>query len=567
MRHLLLAALLLPTVALAVPGELTHQGRLMDSTGLPLDGDLDVTVSVFDTETGGTAAWTQSWTAVPFDNGYFSLTLTGVDDTVFDGNKLWLELSVDGNTAGARQPIVSVPYALRTDTATNVVGGIADVGEIRISGTTVIDSAGTIDGSLVTGTLDPASLPAHSHDGADLISGTVDIARLPVGASATDVAAGDHLHGFTEVTGVVDISQLPVGSSAADVAAGDHLHSFTDLTDVAAIGQLPVGTTGSDVAAGDHSHTAADVGALPDTGGTLGGDLGVSGTVSIGGSPGTCNAAAAGTLALNGTRMQLCDGTAWATLSVAPNGASPTTAGASCAQLLADNPGSPDGIYWLGVGAPYEAYCDMANGGWTLVLKTAAGDNTFLYGSAIWTTTAVANETSLDTSAANAKLEAFNSVPFTEIQGCTTATGSLLCLVHDFAASGGGPYGSALDLFSGPEISVFGADPSGQAVAATAYRDEFYTVFGPTGMRDCLPKDLGFNINANGNNRARWGFANNIPSQTCQVTAAADADGAIGWGLQGQDAGATGAGWTNYFVNDTANGGQEGSFDSWLWVR
>src|SRR4051794_11428603 len=72
----------------AVPGTLTHQGRLYDSSDKPIEGTLAVVVSVYADATTTTKLWTETH-QVTFDGGYFSVALGSVtpfDDTVFDGS-------------------------------------------------------------------------------------------------------------------------------------------------------------------------------------------------------------------------------------------------------------------------------------------------------------------------------------------------------------------------------------------------------------------------------------------------------------------------------------------------
>lgn len=297
------------------------------------------------------------------------------------------------------------------------------------------------------------------------------------------------------------------------------------------------------------------------------GVLTVTGTAQITGGPGSCDAATVGTFAWHLGAAVVCDGSRWMRLSSTPvaDGTGAASAGKSCRQIREDFPDlNVDGVYWLeGADGPLLAYCDMTGGGWALILKTAAGDDTFQYDSPHWENDAsVLNEGSLDPSPGSAKLHAFNQLPFTELRGCVD-NGGLRCMEHAFSST----QVRAVALFGGPMNALFGADPNAHAAEATAYRDRFYDLFEPSPVQDCLPKDLGFNVVAVENNRARWGFFLNVPGQGCQVLAGSDADGAIGWGISGQDAGATGAGFTNYFVNNTPNGGLEQSFDSWLWVR
>jgi hypothetical protein len=64
----------------------------------------------------------------------------------------------------------------------------------------------------------------------------------------------------------------------------------------------------------------------------------------------------------------------------------------SCKSLLAANPALPSGLYTLTGDATYQTYCDMttAGGGWTLVMKLAAGD--FCNDSLNWTNGQPLNE-------------------------------------------------------------------------------------------------------------------------------------------------------------------------------
>lgn len=96
---------------------------------------------------------------------------------------------------------------------------------------------------------------AHTHSASDVTSGTIAYARLPVGTTASTVAAGDdprmsdartplvHVHSANDVTsGTLAYARLPVGTTASTVAAGDdprmsdartpliHTHDAADIT-------------------------------------------------------------------------------------------------------------------------------------------------------------------------------------------------------------------------------------------------------------------------------------------------------------------------------------------------
>jgi hypothetical protein len=308
-----LFALTLSTAAFAVPMQLTHQGRVDDASGVPLEGVHSVTVSLYADAAGGSPLWTGAMDAT-FTAGSYALIL-GSDSgnplppSAFDGSLRYLTLAVDGAPEMApRLPITSVPYAVRAghaELATDVQGGVADVSELRINGTTVIGSDGVLSAPLsyndltdvpddrdTLGGLACASGEIAVFNGLDwacgaqapasidvnTLSGTIAITNLPVGTGASEVAAGDHTHGFGQITGQAAIGQLPTGTSSTTVALGDHGHvlaslsgdlPFSRVSGTAAIGQLPTGTTGTTVALGNHSHAfsaitgTAAIGQLP----------------------------------------------------------------------------------------------------------------------------------------------------------------------------------------------------------------------------------------------------------------------------------------------------------------
>ncbi|MBT3217829.1 MAG: hypothetical protein HN348_01950 [Proteobacteria bacterium] len=173
---LLSLALLTPvlsTPAFSAPLELHHQGRIMDATGVPYSGVHQLAVGLYDSDSGGQPLWDEDLD-INFDNGYFAVTLGAdqtnpLDDDVF-ASDLWVELAINGVLFPDRQPVASVPFAIyarSADTATNVVGGIVDVAEIRVDGNTVIDGDGNFLGTdtLLALECDSGDIPVY--DGSD----------------------------------------------------------------------------------------------------------------------------------------------------------------------------------------------------------------------------------------------------------------------------------------------------------------------------------------------------------------------------------------------------------------
>ncbi len=250
MRTILALALLLPATALAIPMQLTHQGRLFDNTGGALDGSHDVSLTLYDAPSTGTNLWSETQT-VTFDNGYYTLMLgadssNALDASTFDGDSVFLGIAIDsGPELPGRAQLVSVPYAYRAlnaDTAVNLSGGVVDATEIRINGTTVIT-----DG-------DPSLTNLGCADGDTIVYAGGTATCVPEVSPRTDA----------EIVGVIagegygldtDIQQV-----ASDVAA---LTTLGDLT-CAADGQVARWDDGNSAWICEDAMVATDVGLTGD---------------------------------------------------------------------------------------------------------------------------------------------------------------------------------------------------------------------------------------------------------------------------------------------------------------
>ena len=160
--------------------------------------------------------------------------------------------------------------------------------------------------------------------------------------------------------------------AALDFAASSHTHSATD------VGALPASTT------------ATDIGGLPTTGGTLTGNLNVSGHVKISDSSATCASATQGAMRFRNNNMEVCDGNGWYVVSLQrdPDGSSASMAATTCATLKTAYPTIASGVYWIDPdGAdtgktPVRTYCEMglSGGGWTVFARVYEENNSLKYG-------------------------------------------------------------------------------------------------------------------------------------------------------------------------------------------
>jgi hypothetical protein len=103
-----------------------YQGRLADRLGTPIDDTVSLTFALYETETGGTAVWSESHSAVPVSDGLFSVRLGQITPLSADllAENLWLEVQVDTDPPMTpREKLAAVPYAMQAGLALTVPQG------------------------------------------------------------------------------------------------------------------------------------------------------------------------------------------------------------------------------------------------------------------------------------------------------------------------------------------------------------------------------------------------------------------------------------------------------------
>jgi hypothetical protein len=143
--RLSIAAAVLPATAAAqVPPSVTHQGRLFDAEGAPVDATIDVVFAIYDDAAADAPIWSES-IAITFDSGYFSALLGAevpLDEALFDGSVRYLGIQVgDDPEMTPRAAIHSVPYAVRAQVAEDATGDIHPA-TVSVGGMVVIDDQG-----------------------------------------------------------------------------------------------------------------------------------------------------------------------------------------------------------------------------------------------------------------------------------------------------------------------------------------------------------------------------------------------------------------------------------------
>ena len=228
-----------PSVALAVPAQLTTQGRVLDSAGAPVEDTLDVTFRLMDGESGGTTLWEETQ-SVAFTSGFYSVMLGAdesgnpLEDATLDQWPLYLEVQLDGEPAMVpRMAVGSVPYARQAGVATELAPGAdIDAGSLTVDGTEVVASDGTwtgptpsVDWGDLTGTPGDFSDGDDADTLADLVCGD---GQWAVFDATTAAWACD---GFSDSTLTDADVVVAVGTDAVDLYAGSTMDGYTLLTD------------------------------------------------------------------------------------------------------------------------------------------------------------------------------------------------------------------------------------------------------------------------------------------------------------------------------------------------
>lgn len=110
-----------------VPTKIGYQGQLVDSSGAPVpNGTYAMHFAIYSTSTGSTALWGENQNVTVID-GQFDVLLgsvTPLNGSLFDGSQRWLGVQVGGDPEMTpRQPLASVPFALRGDVADASITG------------------------------------------------------------------------------------------------------------------------------------------------------------------------------------------------------------------------------------------------------------------------------------------------------------------------------------------------------------------------------------------------------------------------------------------------------------
>jgi len=149
----------LPAAAGPSTGTIAYQGRLADASGTALTGTYIIVFRLYNSATGGSPLWEESWTggnSVQVNAGLFNVllgSLTPIPQSLINGNSsLWLGIDVGTDAEMTpRVQLSSVPYAFQSQHAERANGLSAPDG--TPADAAIVDN----DGNIGIGTTNPGA--------------------------------------------------------------------------------------------------------------------------------------------------------------------------------------------------------------------------------------------------------------------------------------------------------------------------------------------------------------------------------------------------------------------------
>lgn len=192
-------ALFVPAALAAPPQTINYQGTLTNPGGAPVNGAVVMTFRLYNAASGGTLLYTEAQPSVAVSNGAFNAVIGSVTPIALPFDvPYWLAVTINADgEMSPRQPLASSPYAFRAAS---------------------LDSAATLAGSQVSGTISLATLPSSNLSGtiasAQLADNSVTQAKLsPVsGAAFGKVLGTDGISLQWQTVGAGSVTSVTAGA-------------------------------------------------------------------------------------------------------------------------------------------------------------------------------------------------------------------------------------------------------------------------------------------------------------------------------------------------------------------
>ena len=237
------------------PRFLNYQGKLTDTSGVAINGLVNITFRIYDKDTGGTALWSEFHPGVVVTKGLFDVLLGTISPLNISFDTLYyMELEVDGETLSPRILLAATPYSFRaiyaettnvafySDTALYTVGIPETLrgdkgGYLGIL--TIIDTVDTNGGAgLVVGSTGGPGIYVHDNKGSGIVVDRSGVNGLEVRAG-TSTARGLYIHPDTSATTCAPDTGIVVRGACYGALIGGDVHITGNLVVDGAITPWP----------------------------------------------------------------------------------------------------------------------------------------------------------------------------------------------------------------------------------------------------------------------------------------------------------------------------------------
>jgi len=185
---------------------LSYQGFIKKPDGSPANEDIDITLKLYDVESGGEALWSEDHYSVAVEDGLFSVLPGSINDlsTVSVDGDLFLELTISGETLVPRRRLTKALRAHEADEA-DIANSVKDG---------AITTNKFADGSITTSKLADASITSNK-----MADGVITAEKIADNAIGSEKIVNQAISSDKIADGAIDSSHL--NSDLANKIEGD----------------------------------------------------------------------------------------------------------------------------------------------------------------------------------------------------------------------------------------------------------------------------------------------------------------------------------------------------------